>query len=80
MAASGVLALFVAYLIWYTAVFQLGPTHTAIYSNVTPIVAMVVAYLWLGEPLTLRKLAGALAVIFGVAITRVERRPLPGEG
>jgi drug/metabolite transporter (DMT)-like permease len=77
---SALLALFVAYLIWYRAVQTIGSTRTSVYSNVTPIVAMIVAALWLGEPITLRKVAGAAAVIAGLAVTRVERqRPAPVE-
>lgn len=74
---SALLALFVAYMIWYTAVQTIGSTRTSMYSNVTPIAAMAVAALWLGEPLTARKLAGAGAVIVGLAVSRIERRALP---
>src|SRR5262245_61670528 len=56
---------------------KLGGSRTAVYSNVTPLVAMVAAAIWLGEPLTLSKLAGAVAVIAGVAVTRFERRIVP---
>ena len=49
---SAAFALVASYIIWYTAVQQLGGSHTAIYSNVVPIVAMVVASLVLGEPTT----------------------------
>jgi drug/metabolite transporter (DMT)-like permease len=73
---SALLALFVAYMIWYTAVQTIGGTRTAMYSNVTPVVAMVAAAIWIGEPITLRKLAGAAAVIAGLAVTRLERRPM----
>lgn len=75
LALSALLALFVAYMIWYTAVQTIGGTRTAVYSNVTPVVAMVVAAIWIGEPITVRKLAGAGAVIAGLAVTRLERRP-----
>jgi len=75
--ASASLALFVAYVIWYTAVQKIGGSRTAVYSNVTPVVAMTVAAIWLGEPLTPAKLAGAAAVIAGVAITKLERRMVP---
>jgi drug/metabolite transporter (DMT)-like permease len=71
--ASALLALFLAYMIWYAAVQKIGNARTSAYSNVTPLVAMAVAALWLGEPITLRKLAGAAAVIAGLAITRVGR-------
>jgi len=71
---SAIFALNVAYLIWYTAVQKIGPSRTAIYSNVVPIVAMAVAALWLGEPLTRTKLLGATAVLTGVALTRTAKR------
>lgn len=74
---SALLALFVAYVIWYTAVQRLGSTRTSVYSNVTPVAAMIVAAIWLGEPITLRKLAGVSAVIAGLAVTRLERQPFP---
>jgi drug/metabolite transporter (DMT)-like permease len=69
---SSLLALVVAYLIWYTAVQRIGTTRTAIYSNMVPLVAMAVAAIWLDEPLTAIKIVGAGAVIAGVAITKVE--------
>jgi drug/metabolite transporter (DMT)-like permease len=74
---SAVLALFVAYMIWYTAVQTIGSARTSMYSNVTPLVAMTVAAVWLGEPITIRKLAGAVAVISGLAVTKLERQPMP---
>lgn len=77
LVASALLALYVAYMIWYSAVQTIGSTRTSMYSNVTPLAAMAVAALWLGEPITLRKLAGAAAVIAGLAVTKFERQPLP---
>jgi drug/metabolite transporter (DMT)-like permease len=50
-----------------------------VYSNAIPIVAMLVAALWLGEPLTPVKLVGAAAVIGGVAFTRISGRPRRSE-
>lgn len=71
---SSLLALNLAYVIWYTGVQRLGPARTSIYSNGVPIVAMFVAALWLGEALTWTKIIGASAVLGGVALTRVGRR------
>lgn len=67
---SALFALCVSYTIWYTAVRQLGSARTSAYSNVVPIVAMVTAVIFLNEPLDLRKVAGAAAVLVGVALTR----------
>jgi drug/metabolite transporter (DMT)-like permease len=68
---SGVFALFVAYLIWYDAVQRIGNVRTSMYSNTVPIVAMLVAALWLGERLTPFKIVGATAVLIGVGLTRM---------
>jgi drug/metabolite transporter (DMT)-like permease len=70
---SALLALCVAYLIWYAGVQRLGPARTSIYSNVVPLVAMVVARLWLDEPITPVKIAGAAAIVGGVVLTRLHR-------
>lgn len=78
---SAMLALCVSYLIWYVAVRQIGSARTSAYSNVIPLVAMAVAFVWLGEPIGWSKIAGAAAVLAGVAVTRLERLPflIPAE-
>ncbi len=68
---SALFALCIAYTIWYAAVRQIGSARTSVYSNLVPIVAMATAVIWLGEPLSPAKLAGATAVVLGVALTRV---------
>ncbi|MEW5982148.1 MAG: DMT family transporter [Acidobacteriota bacterium] len=79
---SGILALNVSYLIWYTAVQRIGNLRTSVYSNVTPVVAMSVAAVVLGEPITIAKIAGAAAILGGVAATRAFSKhpaPIPAE-
>jgi drug/metabolite transporter (DMT)-like permease len=71
---SALFALCVAYTIWYAAVRQIGSARTSVYSNLVPLVAMVTAVVFLGEPLGPAKIAGAGAVLVGVALTRVGRR------
>jgi len=70
---SALLALCLSYLIWYAGVQRIGPARTSIYSNVVPLVAMLVARLWLGEAITPAKLAGAAAIVGGVVLTRLHR-------
>jgi drug/metabolite transporter (DMT)-like permease len=67
MTSSAVFALGVAYVIWYTGVQRIGSSRTAIYSNLTPLVAMLVAWVWLGEPIGRTEIAGAAAILGGVA-------------
>jgi drug/metabolite transporter (DMT)-like permease len=69
---SAVFALCVSYTIWYAAVREIGSARTSVYSNVVPLVAMAAATVFLGEPLGLRKLLGAGAVLAGVGLTRVK--------
>jgi drug/metabolite transporter (DMT)-like permease len=69
---SGLFSLVAAYVIWYTAVREVGGGHTAIYSNVVPLVAMAVAAVVVHEPLTALKIGGAAAVLGGVALTRLD--------
>lgn len=68
---SAVFALCVSYTIWYAAVREIGSARTSVYSNLVPLVAMAAAAAFLGEPLGLRKVLGAAAVLAGVALTRV---------
>jgi drug/metabolite transporter (DMT)-like permease len=78
MALSSLLALTLSYMIWYTAVQRIGSSRTAIYSNLTPIVAVVVAAVWLGEPIGGPQIIGAIAIVGGVFITRLAPAPAPG--
>lgn len=78
---SALLALCLSYLIWYIAVQRIGPARTSLYSNLVPIVAIGVAAIWLGEPLTPPKLTGAGLVLAGVFLSRLGRKmtaPEPG--
>ena len=78
---SALFALCVSYTIWYVAVRQIGSARTAIYSNFVPLFALVSAVLFLGEPVGMRKVLGAGAVLAGVALTRAAgpRIPIPAE-
>jgi drug/metabolite transporter (DMT)-like permease len=77
---SAVLALNVAYLIWYTSVQRIGNVRTSAYSNFIPLVAMAVAAAALGESIGASKLAGAAAILTGVLITRITaRKAAPAE-
>ena len=71
---SALFALCLSYTIWYVAVRQIGSARTAAYSNLIPVVAMASAVMFLDEPMELRKLFGAAAVLVGVAFTRAGAR------
>ncbi|MBX3174532.1 MAG: DMT family transporter [Gemmatimonadaceae bacterium] len=70
VAYSGVLAMVIAYLLWYRGVREIGPTRTAMFANLQPIVAVMVAWAALGEVPTGFQGAGAAAVIGGLYLAR----------
>jgi drug/metabolite transporter (DMT)-like permease len=74
MSASALLALAFSYIVWYTAVQKIGSARTAIYSNLTPIVAMIVAAVWLGERISRTQVLGAALILSGIGLTRVAGR------
>jgi len=70
MAYSGIFALVIAYLFWYRGVQVLGPTRTAMYSNLQPVIALGAAWAALGEVPTPWQALGAGTIIAGVVLTR----------
>lgn len=77
MVWSAGFALAVAYVIWYVGIKRLGSSRTAIYSNLTPPVAIAIAAAWLGEPVARGQLLGAAAILGGVLVTRLSPRVEP---
>ena len=70
VAYSGVFALVVAYYFWYRGVRVIGPTRTAMYSNLQPVIAVLVAWPMLGETPTVWQAVGAAGIIGGLLFTR----------
>lgn len=68
---SGVGALVIAYMFWYYGVRVLGPTRTALYGNLQPLIALLVAWLTLAEVPTTWQWAGAGTIVGGVLLTRI---------
>jgi len=64
------LAIVAAYIVWYTSVQRVGNARTAIFSNLTPVVALVVAWLLRGETLAPLQLIGAAVVLVGISLAR----------
>jgi drug/metabolite transporter (DMT)-like permease len=70
LAYSGLFAIALAYLIWSYGVRRIGSTRTALYSNITPVIALLVAWPALGETPTLGQLAGAVVIFAGIYLVR----------
>jgi drug/metabolite transporter (DMT)-like permease len=70
VAFAGLLGLGLAYLIWYRAVLQLGSARTAAYSNLIPVVALIIAWILLGEVPTPLQVGGAAIILAGIVLAR----------
>lgn len=71
---AGALGIAVAYLIWYQGVRSLGSARTAIFGNAIPVVALVVAWGWLGEKPAPLQLFGAALILVALQLSRAPRR------
>jgi drug/metabolite transporter (DMT)-like permease len=67
---SAVLSVGIGYVIWYASVQRVGSARTAIYSNLTPVVAILFAWLTLGAALAPIQLLGGAIVLVGLVVTR----------
>jgi drug/metabolite transporter (DMT)-like permease len=67
---ASVVSMGIAYLFWYRGLRVLGPTRTAVYSNLQPIIALLVAWAFLNETPTAFQAVGAGTIVAGVFLTR----------
>ena len=67
---SSVISMGVAYFFWYRGLRVLGPTRTAVYTNLQPIIALLVAWAFLSETPTIFQGVGAATIVAGVFLTR----------
>ncbi len=81
-AFSTFLSIVYSYLVWSFSLERIGGSATAIYSNITPMVAMLGGWLLLGETPAVAQFAGIILILGGVFIVRVQKpaTPLAGAG
>jgi drug/metabolite transporter (DMT)-like permease len=73
--ASGVLASGVGYAIWYAALPALKATNAATVQLSVPVIAAVGGVVFLGESISLRLILASVAILGGIALVILERRP-----
>ncbi len=74
---SGLMAISVAYPLWYRGVQRLGNSRTAVYSSLVPVAALITAWIWLGEVPSVRQIAGAAVILVGLSVARLSQSPKP---
>jgi drug/metabolite transporter (DMT)-like permease len=55
-----------AYIAWYDALQALSTANTGVFLYIEPLIAMVVAFIILGEPITIASVFGGGVILFGV--------------
>jgi len=75
---SGVGALAVGLIIWFYSVQRVGNSQTAIYSNLSPLMAVVFAHLVLSESIPASLLGGVAIILLGIFLTRRGREIIDG--
>ena len=76
---SGLVALSLALVLWFFSVRRVGNSQTAVYSNLQPVLAVVFAWLLLGEKATSSLLLGAAVIFIGIVFTRRGRDVSPAK-
>lgn len=67
---ASVISMVIGYLFWYRGLKVLGPTRTAAYSNLQPMIALAVAWIFLQEVPTAWQIVGVVTIMSGVLLTR----------
>jgi drug/metabolite transporter (DMT)-like permease len=70
MLALGALGTGIAYVLNYRIVAAAGATTASTVTYLTPLVAILVGFVFLGEPLTWNEPIGGLIVVLGVAVSQ----------
>ncbi len=67
---ASVISMGVGYLFWYRGLRVLGPTRTAVYGNLQPVIAIAVAWVFLKETPSMWQGVGTGTIMTGVFLTR----------
>lgn len=76
---AGLMAIGVAYVLWNRGVRRIGNSRTAAYQNLVPVVALLTAWLWLGETPKALQIGGAAVVLGGLTLARMAGERVPAQ-
>ena len=69
MAYLGIFGTVIGFIWYYEGIQAIGAAKSSLFINVVPLSAIVMAYLFLGEPMTFSLVSGTLLVVAGVYLT-----------
>jgi len=70
LAYSFCFAIAIGYTVWYTGVSKIGNARTALYENLTTVIALIVAWLILSETMTSIQILGIVLVFFSLYLAQ----------
>jgi len=70
---SGIFAIGIAYAVWGSAIQQIGPTKTSVFSNLATAIAIATSSLLLGENVNIVTLAAFVGVALGIFLVQTDR-------
>jgi len=70
---SGFLSTGLAYVLWNLSIRRVGPSQTAIFVNLVPVVALACAAVFLGEGITTAQVVGGAFILLGIVQMRRAR-------
>lgn len=71
---SGVFSTGLALAMWNFGVRHSGAAQAAVFQNLVPVIAIIAAWLFRGEPVTMNQIFGGSLIISGLMIMRRARR------
>ena len=71
---SGLFSVGLAYVFWNAGIRRVGPSHTAVYANMVPVIALVIGVVWLREEVAISELLGAALILTGLFLVRRQHK------
>jgi drug/metabolite transporter (DMT)-like permease len=71
IAYSSLFGVVLAYILWNAGIQKIGSGRAAVYQNLSPLTAAVLAVAFLGEIFTPLRIGGAVLILVGIYLVRV---------
>ena len=62
---------FTANVLFFYAIQKIGPVRTGLYLNLQPVFTLLMAYIFIGESITVMKIIGLVIILIGIGITKI---------
>jgi drug/metabolite transporter (DMT)-like permease len=67
---SFLFSLAIGYMLWYIGISRIGTARTSIYQNLTPVIALTIAWLFLSETMNPLQIVGAALIFISLYVAK----------